>query len=327
MSDEEQADGPPDNAPPEAADRDGGRGKERDREKEKEKGGDREKRGEKGKDGKPSSEEPKDDGNSDGQSDDDADEKESERERAAGRFREHTRNPLAEEQGEGGATSLAAASRTHGDARQMFSSGRDLHSFDRTHIGRAHIGDTYVQLDPRRAGMRSGPVPAEELRRLRRAHVAPDGYRRLRNALTARRLLVLGAAPGTGRTSTALSLLDDVTNSEVTDAHTGSDPDTGAPSEARVCRVDPDGGVRHLADSLGGEEARPGTGYLLELSLNRPGVLPPDEIDLDRLAAGLAGCRSFAVVVVTVGSAANPLLAGRYGMLCPPAPTQELLTT
>ncbi|MFJ4899421.1 hypothetical protein [Streptomyces sp. NPDC088727] len=331
MSDEEQADGPPDNASPEAADKDGGRGKER--EKEREKGGerdrdrDRERRGEKekGRDGKPSSDEPKDD--SDGESDDDADEKESERERAAGRFREHTRNPLAEEQGEGGATSLAAASRTHGDARQMFSSGRDLHNFDRTHIGRAHIGDTYVQLDPRRAGMRSGPVPAEELRRLRRAHVAPDGYRRLRNALTARRLLVLGAAPGTGRTSTALSLLDDVTNSAVTDADTGSDPDTGAPDDARVHRVDPDGGVRQLAGSLGGEEVRPGTGYLLELSLTRPGVLPPDEIDLDRLAAALAGCRSFAVVVVTVGSAANPLLAGRYGMLCPPAPTQELLTT
>lgn len=50
-------------------------------------------------------------------------------------------------------------------------------------------------------------------------------------------------------------------------------------------------------------------------------------MDLDGLAAALARCESYAVVVVTVGSAANPLLAGRYGRLCPPAPTQELLTT
>ncbi|MCZ1002949.1 hypothetical protein O1M63_41105 [Streptomyces mirabilis] len=50
-------------------------------------------------------------------------------------------------------------------------------------------------------------------------------------------------------------------------------------------------------------------------------------MDLDGLAAALARCESYAVLVVTVGSAANPLLAGRYGRLCPPAPTQELLTT
>ena len=60
-------------------------------------------------------------------------------------------------------------------------------------------------------GLRSGPVPEEELRRLRGVHVEPEGYLRLRNALSTRRLLVLGAAPGTGRTSTALALLDEVT--------------------------------------------------------------------------------------------------------------------
>ncbi len=70
-----------------------------------------------------------------------------------------------------------------------------------------------------------------------------------------------------------------------------------------------------------------GTGYLLELSLAGPGALPDEIEDLDGLAAALARCESYAVVVVTVGSAANPLLAGRYGGLCPPAPTQELLTT
>ncbi|MEU8627345.1 hypothetical protein [Streptomyces sp. NPDC048669] len=342
MSDEEPAGGPPDDAPPEDVDKN----KDRDKNKNKDGGRDREKEkgGEKGRDGKPSSDEGKPDSDAES-TDNEADDKESERERAAGRLREHTRNPLAEEESEDGPTDLAAASRAHGDARMLFSTGRDLHTFDRPRIGRVYIGDTYMQMDARRSGtgIRSGPVPADELRELRRAHVAPDGYVRLRNALGARRLLVLGAAPGTGRTSTALSLLDDVTNFAVaeanrnadTDADTGTDTGTGTrirtatepPADSRVWRVDPDDGVRQLADSLGGEEVRPGTGYLLELSLTGPGVLPPDEIGLDRLAAALAGCRAFAVIVVTVGSAANPLLAGRYGMLCPPAPTQELLTT
>ncbi|MEV0781684.1 hypothetical protein AB0I52_01570 [Streptomyces sp. NPDC050423] len=324
MSDEEHAGGPPDDAPPEAVDKNKEKDGGQDREKEKEKAG------EKGKDGKPPSDEGKAD--SDGESaDSEADDKESERERAAGRFREHTRNPLAEEESEDGPTDLAAASRAHGDARMLFNTGRDLHTFDRPRIGRVYIGDTYMQMDARRsgAGIRSGPVPADELRELRRAHVAPEGYVRLRNALGARRLLVLGAAPGTGRTSTALSLLDDVTGFAVAEANRNTDTGTATepPADSRVWRVDPDDGVRQLADSLGGEEVLPGTGYLLELSLTGPGELPPDEIGLDRLAAALAGCRAFAVIVVTVGSAANPLLAGRYGMLCPPAPTQELLTT
>ncbi|MFJ9848957.1 hypothetical protein [Streptomyces sp. NPDC101150] len=254
-------------------------------------------------------------------------ERERERERAAGRFKEYTRDPLAEEQGEdgAGATDLAAASRARRSTRMLFDTGRDLNSFDRSYIQSAHIGDIHLRMGAPRsgAGIRGGPVPNEELSRLRRVHVEPKGYLLLRNALSARRLLVLGAAPGTGRTSTALSLLDEVTTLAV-DGN-GARPESGS----RVRRVDPDGGVRQLADSLGGEagEKEPGTGYLLELSLTRPGALPPDAMDLDGLAAALDRCTSFAVIVVAVGSAANPLLTGRYGMLCPPAPTEELLTT
>ncbi|PVE04568.1 hypothetical protein [Streptomyces scopuliridis] len=248
-------------------------------------------------------------------------ERERERERVTGRFKEHTRDPLAEEQGDDGPTDLAAASRARHSTRMLFDTGRDLNSFDRSFIQSAHIGDIHLRLDsrPSGAGMRSGPVPEDELRALRRVHVEPQGYVRLRNALTARRLLVLGAAPGTGRTSTALSLLDEVT------AGARTEPGSGP----RVSRVGPDGGVRRLADLLGGEgaEDRHGTGYLLELALTKPGSLPPDAMDLDGLAAALDGCKAFAVIVVTLGSAANPLLTGRYGMICPPAPTQELLTT
>ncbi|MFE2033723.1 hypothetical protein ACFXBB_10765 [Streptomyces scopuliridis] len=249
-------------------------------------------------------------------------ERERERERVTGRFKEHTRDPLAEEQGDDGPTDLAAASRARHSTRMLFDTGRDLNSFDRSFIQSAHIGDIHLRLDSRQsvAGMRSGPVPEDELRGLRRIHVEPQGYVRLRNALVARRLLVLGAAPGTGRTSTALSLLDEVT------AGAGAEPGAGP----RVSRVDPDGGVRRLAGLLSGEGAeddRHGTGYLLELALTKPGSLPPDAMDLDGLAAALDGCGAFAVIVVTLGSAANPLLTGRYGMICPPAPTQELLTT
>ncbi|MEU8519403.1 hypothetical protein [Streptomyces sp. NPDC048577] len=264
--------------------------------------------------------------------DPEAAERDRERERAAGRFKEHTRDPLAEEQSDdpAGPTDLAAAARARRSTRTLFESGRDVHSFDRSYIGSAHIGDIHLRMDARQSGAatRTGPVPDEELRALRRIHVEPQGYSRLRDALRARRLLVLGAAPGTGRTSTALSLLDEVTAS--------AGPGPGHAAGPRVLRVDPDGGVRGLVALAASSDAAPGddggpdlpsTGYLLELALARPGAVPPDAMDLDGLAAALDAHGSFAVIVVPLGSAANPLLAGRYGMLCPPAPTRELLTT
>ncbi|MGC4926497.1 hypothetical protein [Streptomyces sp. DT117] len=251
--------------------------------------------------------------------DDEAAERAKERERAADRIKDLTRDPLAEEDGEDGPTDLAAAARARRAGRKLLTSGRDFTSFDRSRIGHAHIGDINVSLDARRSGvaMRGGPVPEEELRRLRRAHVEPAGYVRLRRALESRRLLVLGGAPGTGRTSTALALLDEVTRD-------------GTGDGGRVRRVDPHQGegVRGLVGEVNGGEGgeRRGTGYLLELALDRPGTLPPDEMDLDQLASTLAEGDAYAVVVVSVGSAANPLLAGRYGMVCPPAPSRELVT-
>ncbi|MET7874262.1 hypothetical protein [Streptomyces cyaneofuscatus] len=251
--------------------------------------------------------------------DDEATERAKERERAADRIKDLTRDPLAEEDGEDGPTDLAAAARARRAGRKLLTSGRDFTSFDRSRIGHAHIGDINVSLDARRSGvaMRGGPVPEEELRRLRRAHVEPAGYVRLRRALESRRLLVLGGAPGTGRTSTALALLDEVTRD-------------GTGDGGRVRRVDPHQGegVRGLVGEVHGAEGgeRRGTGYLLELALDRPGTLPPDEMDLDQLASTLAEGDAYAVVVVSVGSAANPLLAGRYGMVCPPAPSRELVT-
>ncbi|MCE7082181.1 hypothetical protein [Streptomyces sp. ST2-7A] len=265
-----------------------------------------------------------------------------ERARAAERFREHTRDPLraggagegedAEDGGDGPAV-LAAAAAARRTGRRLFEAGRDLNTIDRSYISSAHIGDIHLRLDAHRPGtrMRSGPVPEEELRGLRRLHVEPEGYVRLREALRTRRLLVLGAAPGTGRTMTALCLLD-----EVTAGAAGGGTPTG--SGARVHRADPEHGVRGLVELLGDADdagdpdaprtsgTAPGRGYLVELPPAGPGSAPPDALDLDGLAASLAGRRAFAVIVVTIGSAANALMAGRYGMTCLPVPTRELLT-
>ncbi|WP_405818935.1 hypothetical protein OG241_27800 [Streptomyces sp. NBC_01390] len=255
--------------------------------------------------------------------DSERDDKENERALAAGQFKAYTRAPFAEEQDEDAPTDLASASRTRRATRTLFEAGRDLTHDQRSFFDNGHFGDVFLGTDAplRGSSLRSGPVPAEELRALRRAHVVPDGYVRLRNALRARRLLVLGAAPGTGRTSTALSLLAEVT----ADAPEAAGGEAAAGSPVR--RVDPDGGVRQLAAKLGDDDFPGRAGYLLELSLARPGALLPDGLDLDELATALARSEAFAVLVVTVGSAAGPLIAGRYGMLCPPAPTQELLTT
>ncbi|WP_228182273.1 hypothetical protein [Streptomyces anulatus] len=245
-------------------------------------------------------------------------EREKERERAADRFKDRTRDPLAEEQGEEEPTDAAAATRARRSGQKLLASGRDLIGFDRSDVGRLHIGDINIGLDARRSGlsMRDGPVPEEELLRIRRTHIEPEGYVRLRRALEARRLLVLGGAPGTGRASTALALLEEVTR--------GGE---GGQNSERVRRADPEKGVRGLATQVmereGGHPR--GTGYLLEPALDRPGTLPPDGMDLDQLASALAQQGSYAVVVVSVGSAANPLLAGRYGAICPPAPTRELV--
>ncbi|MFJ1647515.1 hypothetical protein [Streptomyces sp. NPDC088258] len=263
---------------------------------------------------------------------------EQERAHAAGRFREHTRDPLAEEQSDDGTTDLAAASRARRSTRNMYTTGRDLATFDRSIIASAHIGDVHLRLDGQRprTEMRTGPVPEDELRRIRRIHMEPKGYVQLRQALVAHRLLVLVAAPGTGRTSTALSLLDEVTRRESPGpVDGGAEPGSGTGARHRVSRVDPVGGVRKLRaeltgpDAPGGAEARTrrGTGFLLKLSPDQRDTPPPDALDLDGLAAELDARGAFAVIVVTAGAAANALLAGRYGMFCPPVPTAELLAT
>ncbi|WP_051969752.1 hypothetical protein [Kitasatospora azatica] len=233
-------------------------------------------------------------------------EKESEQEKAAGRFRELGRDPLLDDPDENGATDLAAASRAHRSARASLGVGRDLHAFDRSVFHSAHIGDVHLSLDARQsaAALSSGPVPEPELRRVRRVYREPEGYVRLRQALRLHRVLVLGGAPGTGRTCTALALLDEMTTRQEDDSE-------------RVLRVDQSLDVPTLTETITAQQDRPHRGHLLELTAQSP-----KELQLDALAAALTKTQSYAVLVV---SAASSLLSGRYGLLCPPAPTEQLL--
>ncbi|MEU1423006.1 hypothetical protein [Kitasatospora sp. NPDC005751] len=271
------------------------------------------------------------DGEEPGRAEQDGEEQErSERERAAGRFRERSRDRLLDEQEDegGAATGMAATSRAHRSARSSYQVGGDHNLFDRSVFHRAHIGDVHLSLDGRQAvGAVSGPVPEAELRRVRRIYREPEGYVGLQRALRRQRVLVLAAAPGTGRTCTALALLDELTQTGPAPAAAGAQPGgaAGEKPPARVSRIAPDTRVPRLTTVVAEGEHRD-RGYLLELpSGGGRTVLPPDEFELDALAAALVARDSFAVLVVAAGPTAAPLLAGRYGLICPPAPTEELL--
>ncbi|MFI2606472.1 hypothetical protein [Kitasatospora sp. NPDC018619] len=257
----------------------------------------------------------------------------------ADRFRERSRDRLLDEEDEEGgpAAGMGATSRAHREARGAYRVAGDHHLFDRTVFHQAHIGDVHLRLDSRQAvGAVSGPVPEAEVRRVRRIYREPQGYVELQRTLSRQRVLVLAGAPGTGRTCTALALLDELTQRRPTADATAPDAPadgsatgsaTGAAAEPppRVSRVSPETAVRRLAVTVSGDTRR-GHGYLLELPVVRGGgAEPPSELELDALATALVGSDSFAVLVVAAGPTATPLLSGRYGLICPPAPTEELL--
>ncbi|MFI1480252.1 hypothetical protein [Streptomyces sp. NPDC020747] len=243
-----------------------------------------------------------------------------ERERAESLFREVGSDPR--EEGERDAADAAATAQAHRSARASFDIRRDQHNFHRPEFHAAHFGDINLSLESLRAtAVFSGPVPEEELERLRRVYQEPAGFGDLEQALRARRLLVLVAAPGSGRTCTALVLLDQVTA-------TAPDPEKprADPFAPRVSRLDPRTVLSELtADNL--KERGTGHGFVLEIPEGNDGTLMPAEVHLDALAAALKTWNSYAVVIVASGAATTALLSGRYGVLCPAAPTDELLAS
>ncbi|MFD0429693.1 hypothetical protein ACFQ60_24755 [Streptomyces zhihengii] len=291
-------------------DKGGDRDRDRDRDKNREKDRDRDR----GRDGDRDGDRERDrDGGEGTGPDDEAAERERERERAAGRFREHTRDPLADEQGEDGPTDLAAASRARRSGRTLFDTGRDRISFDRSSISSAHIGDIHLRVDAPRPGhaVRSGPVPEDELR----GCAGPMSRPR--------------ATPVCARRSGPGGCWCSAPPRDGTHQHR-----PGPARRARRRRRGPrPGQPRRAGRAAAHREAlrggrRPGGeagGHLMELALAAPGESPPEEMDLDALADALDRAGAYAVIVVPLGAAADALVTGRYGMRCPPVPTDELL--
>jgi len=110
-----------------------------------------------------------------------------------------------------------------------------------------------------RRGQTPGPVRTEVIDELRDRYAPVQGYEKFMEQLSSTRLLVLRGAPGTGRTTTGLWLLAQLTDS--------------------VARFSPDTDIRTLTAS----DLEPHSGYLQELT---PGsrVIPPtpDQVDLLR---------------------------------------------
>jgi len=165
---------------------------------------------------------------------------------------------------EGRAATGGAAARIARESRAAFS----LHDAS-TYIG-GEIGSVNFQFGrPQR--LLAGPLPEEELRRLRDRFTKPPSYDDFRRQLGREPLLVLSGQPGTGRMFTALSLLDDL-------------------ARGKVSRLDPGSDLTTLADD--GSTAE-GHGYALEPQDARL----PAELHLDRLCRLLADRGSFAVLL------------------------------
>ncbi|MEU6453029.1 hypothetical protein [Streptomyces sp. NPDC047065] len=125
-----------------------------------------------------------------------------------------------------------------------------------------------------RAALLAGPLPDDELLRLRRRFIQPPDYEDFKRQLREDRLLVLCGQPGSGRMYTALSLLDDL-------------------GRGNVSRLDPGSELTAL-DS--GDEDSPiaqGHGYALEPADGRL----PAELHLDRLRRLLTDREAYAVLL------------------------------
>ncbi|MFS8202941.1 hypothetical protein ACLVWQ_30170 [Streptomyces sp. CWNU-52B] len=138
----------------------------------------------------------------------------------------------------------------------------------------------------------AGPLPEDELARLRRVFQEPGDYGEYREQLRGGRLLVLLGQPGTGRAYTALSLLDDLTR-------------------GRVSRLDP----RTDLDTLHDDQIGAGHGYALEPSAT--GL--PDETGLDRLCELLGKKQAYAVLLATPEPGDVLSRSGRYHRTHTPA--------
>ena len=100
-----------------------------------------------------------------------------------------------------------------------------------------HLGDRIYYQFVRPAVAEPGEVRQERLELLSERYVHVPNYDQIYEDLKKRRLLVLAGSPGTGRTTTALHLLDELTN-------------------GIVFRLEPEIDLRTIDESMVGKEAR-----------------------------------------------------------------------
>lgn len=163
---------------------------------------------------------------------------------------------------------------------------------------RVHVGHQYYYYAGRVVAPTPGPVRPEMLETVRGRYVEVCGYRDMLAALRERRLLMLGGAPETGRSTTALRLLDELARGDVS-------------------RLDAAADLRALGD----DDLESGRGYLGELT---EGGAAFTENQADRLADLLARCDCYLVLIATPDHMHSEAFQV-YGLECPPPDADELL--
>ncbi|MGH3773277.1 MAG: hypothetical protein ACRDRW_18090 [Pseudonocardiaceae bacterium] len=163
---------------------------------------------------------------------------------------------------------------------------------------RVHIGHQYHYYAGRAVAPTPGPVRTEMLETVRDRYVLVSGYPDMLAALRERRLLILGGAPATGRSTTALHLLDGL-------------------AKGNVSRLDAATDLRTIDDN----DLQSGCGYLGGLTEDGAAFT---ENQADRLADLLARCDCYLVLVVTPDHMYSEAFQV-YGLECPPPDTDELL--
>ncbi|MFE5938972.1 hypothetical protein ACFQ69_26870 [Streptomyces sp. NPDC056470] len=234
-------------------------------------------------------------------------------------FERAGRSPVDGPGGTGGAGTARAALRTL--ARQPASRTYEIGGDGQIFEGNQWITQFWAGTRP---DLVQGAVPQETLLHLDEVYREVPGYARMKALLRGTRLLVLCGEPGSGRKATALALLSELTGH-------------------RVNRLDP----RHRVDEIDTDALERGCGHLLELPpddgpaehephrghdenrdrLRRAGRtrVRLSELHLDRFSEQLRGQEAYGVVLVESGDLADRLLRGRYGMYCPPPPSDEVL--
>jgi hypothetical protein len=227
-----------------------------------------------------------------------ADERAQEQAREEARFRNPNQSPFDDDEAPPG--TAEGASRAYREARGSYTVHGTSQIFDGSTLTDVRFGDDYFLNLRAGAQLIAGPVPDEDLATMRNVYRRPQGYDAMREQLVSCRVLALCGEPGSGRSYTALALLDDL-------------------AAGQVSRLDPGTDLTDVPENAI-EKKR---GYVLELRPSGPDRLA--DMHLDRLRSLLVTCDSYCVLLVDNGVVADTLLRGRYGLPCVPPPAAEVL--